>query len=501
MEPKVTVEELEALGRTLASRPNGSDDEGGMIELAGRLLRVRTRDGDEQPLLANAAQRSFETARKPHNIVLKARQMGMTTWIAARFFLKTITTRGTLTVQVAQTREAAEGIFRMAHRFWQGLPESYREGALKRSRSNVRQMIFPALDSEFRVLSAADGNAGRGLTIQNLHCSEVSRWPGNPRETLAGLRAALSPSGELVLESTPNGAYGCFYDEWQRAEENDVGRHFFPWWMEPAYVSAPVTDFTDEELELVQRYNLSPAQIGYRRSLEHSYHALREQEFAEDPERCFRTSGDCCFDLGAIERRMEELAEPATKRDRNTTWIFLAPQPNRRYLVAVDPAGGGSAGDFSVAQVIDLATGIQCAELRRRLKPVDLSRAIAELAREYNHALLVIERNNHGHSVLAMLALVQRYEPIYRGADGLEGWLTSVASRPRALARLGALLVQEPRLFSSRRLLQECRTFITLANGANGAAPGTHDDTVMAMAIAHEARAELLERPVQYAVR
>jgi len=39
------------------------------------------------------------------NIVLKARQMGLTTWVAARFFLKTITRPGTLTLEVAHTQE------------------------------------------------------------------------------------------------------------------------------------------------------------------------------------------------------------------------------------------------------------------------------------------------------------------------------------------------------------------------------------------------------------
>ncbi len=77
-------------------------------------------------------------------------------------------------------------------------------------------MVFPELGSEYRVASAADVGAGRGMSVQNLHCSEVSRWPGDAAETLAGLRAALAPDGELVLESTPNGAYGAFYEEWCR---------------------------------------------------------------------------------------------------------------------------------------------------------------------------------------------------------------------------------------------------------------------------------------------
>ena len=55
--------------------------------------------------------------------------MGLTTWVAARFFLKTITQPGTLTLEVAHTQEAAEEIFRIVHRFLDWLPEGLREGA------------------------------------------------------------------------------------------------------------------------------------------------------------------------------------------------------------------------------------------------------------------------------------------------------------------------------------------------------------------------------------
>ena len=187
------------LGRWMELAPAAS------VRLAAEWLRVRDRSGRSVPLLANAAQRAFEERRGRQNIVLKARQMGITTWVAGRFFLRTITKPGTLTLQVAHTREAAEAIFRVVQRMWEGLPEMWREGQLKRSKANAGQMVFPELDSEYRVASAADANAGRGLSVQNLHCSEVSRWPGDAAETLAGLRAALAPAGELVLESTPNG--------------------------------------------------------------------------------------------------------------------------------------------------------------------------------------------------------------------------------------------------------------------------------------------------------
>ena len=75
---------------------------------------------------------------------------------------------------------------------------------------------------------------------------------------------------------------------------------------------------------------------------------------------------------------------------------------------------------------------------------------------------------------------------------GQAGWLTTSVSRPAALGRLDAALVEQPERFMSRRLLGECRSFVRLANGGTGARAGTHDDRVMAMAIGLGARAEML---------
>ncbi len=191
-------------------------------------LRVRDKNGRLVKLFANAMQREYLQSCGERNIVLKARQLGMTTWIAGRFFLQTITHPGTLTVQVAHDQDSAEEIFRIVHRYLENLPEAARRGALMTSRANVRQLVFPRIDCEYRVETAADENAGRGLTIQNLHCSEVARWPRFGAEVLASLRAAVPPNGEVVLESTPNGAGGIFYEEWQRADETGYTRHFFP---------------------------------------------------------------------------------------------------------------------------------------------------------------------------------------------------------------------------------------------------------------------------------
>jgi hypothetical protein len=487
------LKELLALGKQMEENP------GALIGASETMLRVRDREGVKRRLQANAAQRAFEQARGQQNIVLKARQMGVTTWVAGRFFLKTITACGVLTVQVAHTREAAEGIFRMVQRFWESLPEDMREGPLRRSKANSGQMCFPELDSEFRVVSAGDESAGRGLTVQYLHCSEVSRWPGDAGATLAGLRATLAPGGEMVMESTPNGAYGCFYEEWGRAASSDVVQHFFPWWMEEAYVTAPVAgELREDEQSLVALHGLTRAQIGFRRGLEASYRGLRSQEFAEDAESCFKATGECCFEVEAVESRLAEVGEPVEVRRGGALQIWLPPMAGKDYLVAVDTAGGGADGDFAAVQVIEMGSGLQCAELQQRLGTLELAKVSAALAREYgassgSGALIAVERNNHGAGVLAYLDSVERYARVYEQA-GVAGWLTTAGSKPGMISRMGALVVESPWLFFSRRLLGECRTFVSMAGGRTGAANGAHDDCLMAMAIGQAVRAEILNR-------
>jgi hypothetical protein len=480
------LKDLLELGREMHRNPKA------VFGAAESLLRVRDREGLDRRLVANAVQREFERKRGRQNIVLKARQMGMTTWVAARFFLKTITARGVMTVQVAQTREAAEGIFRMVQRFWDCLPENLREGPLLRSKANAGQMCFPVLDSEFRVVSAGDESAGRGLTVQYLHCSEVSRWAGDAGATLAGLRAALAPGGEMVMESTPNGAYGCFYEEWGRAASSEVVQHFFPWWKEEAYVAAAADgELREEEELLVERYGLTRAQIGFRRGLETSYRGLRSQEFAEDAESCFKATGECCFEVEAVETRLAEVGEALEMRRGGALQIWFPPLARKEYLVAVDTAGGGADGDFAAVQVIELGSGLQCAELQQRLGTLELAKVAAELAREYGGALIAVERNNHGAGVLAYLDSVERHAQVYEQA-GVAGWLTTAGSKPGMVSRMGALLVESPGMFFSRRLLGECRTFVSSAGGRTGAANGAHDDCLMAMAIGQAVRAELV---------
>jgi hypothetical protein len=467
--------------------------------LIAKMLKIRPKRGGNQYLRLNLAQREYARRCGEQNIVLKARQLGITTYIAARFFLQTITHPGTMAVQVAHTPESAEGIFNIVRRFWEKLPEGLRKGALNHSRANVRQLVFPRLDSEYRV-ETADANAGRGMTIHYLHCSEVSRWPRNAAETLASLRAAVAPGGEIVLESTPNGAAGAFYNEWQKAEETGYVRHFFPWWYEenyrelakkgekgsliPQLSSAP----TAEESALMLLHGLNEGQIAWRRKQWSVLRSLAGQEYAEDASSCFLASGECVFDLESLDEAAAMSGSGMQSEDNGRLLMWLPSQPGKDYIIGVDSAGGGSDGDYACAEVIERSSGLQCAELRGHFPPLELARRIVELGKSYGVALLAVERNNHGHGVLAHLRDME-YRNVF-AKDAQLGWLTSAASRPAMIENMAAVLVAEPRMFQSPRLIEECRTFVRRPDGSAAAADGAHDDCVMAMAIALAVRRE-----------
>jgi hypothetical protein len=462
--------------------------------------QIRNRFGELRLLRPNEAQKRFARERSRRNIILKARQLGMTTYIAARFFLATILRPGTVTLQVAHSLESAQQIFRIVHRFYTALdPDAVSFYALERS--NVRELAFARIDSRYIVDTAGNRNAGRGLTIHNLHASEVALWPHDPAETMAALAAAVVPGGTIEIESTPNGAGGFFHREWLRANEARAGApggftpHFFPWWMEPLYKAmvlpgSPLEPLTEEETRLVERSGLSPEQIQYRRYLRETYADRAPQEFAEDPASCFLASGRPVFDLPTIEERLRRLPEPVAMRANGAEQVWREPEKGREYIIGADVAEGLDAGDFSAAVVVDGATGLECAELLARWPIAKFAAALAELGRRYNRALIAVERNNHGHAILHSLVHDHNYPNLYSHPEGAGthrdrlGWPMNAQTRPLAIGALERMLRDAPAVFASRRLLEQCRSFVHHDNGKSGALPGEHDDLVIAAAIA-----------------
>ena len=201
------------------------------------------------------------------------------------------------------------------------------------------------------------------MTVQNLHCSELARWPGDPAETLAGLRAAMAPGAELILESTPDGVGGCFHEEWQKAGETGMVRHFFPWWMEAGYIAEPVDETS------LQRRRAAIGSAAWADSGADWVPAADSSELSGDwrgrsmprMRRAASGSGDSVFEPAADRGAA---ASRSASRRKAAQWGVGGVASAGEGRV---PGGGGSGGrrsggDYSAAQVLELETGLQCAE-------------------------------------------------------------------------------------------------------------------------------------------
>ena len=174
---------------------------------------------------------------------------------------------------------------------------------------------------------------------------------------------------------------GCFHEEWRKRAETGMVRHFFPWWMEQRYRAKAVDkgSLTEEERALMARHRLNLEQIGFRRQMQANFRGLARQEYAEDAESCFLASGDSVFEVAAIEERLLSAPAAVESRQNGELEIWLPPLNGKEYLVAVDPAGGGSEGDYSAAEVLEMETGLQCAEFAGHMGGLELARLVTAL--------------------------------------------------------------------------------------------------------------------------
>ena len=469
---------------------------GGREYLMEYVLKIRNKNGRLQALHVNAAQRDFAQTAGKRSIVLKARQLGITTYVAARFFVHTITRPGTLSVQVAHDQHSAEEIFRMVHRFLENLPERLQaERRCARRGANVRRSCFRGSTASTAWRQRRTRMPGRGLTIQNLHCSEVARWPGDAAATSGGTAGGGAAGGRDRAGIDPNGACGAFYAEWQRAEETGYVRHFFPWWWEPSYERpVGIVELTDEELALMRKYGLDG---GADRVPDAKMRANFGTRVCGRVSRKMRRAafGAAANASSTWRRSSTGCSEPRRPWVTKTTAAagVLPPQEGKRVHHRRGPGGGQCGWRLLVRAGIGRASGMQCAELRGHLRSAGNWRAkVAECWRGgYNGALVAVERNNHGHAVLAQMETIQEYGNLVCRAEEQAGWLTTSVDRPPMLRTAGGDAAgAAPELFSSRRLLEECRTFVRASGWNEAGGDGAHDDTVMAMAIALAVRAE-----------
>jgi hypothetical protein len=271
-------------------------------------LKVRDKQGQITPLVLNKAQLYLHSRAEDQKrrtgmvrlIVLKGRQQGMSTYIAARFFHRTLLNHGTATFILSHEGKSTATLFDMTKRFHDKLPPGLSPGL---AAANKNQLKFEGTDSEYTVGTAGNEDIGRSMTIKNLHMSEVAFYERTDQlETGLMNTVADMEDTEIVMESTANGLGNLFHDRAMKAEAN-LGTYemvFIPWHWSDEYRLQPPPDFTPthDEAKLAAEYGLDYHQLYWRRmKIENTRGGLWkfQQEYPFTVQEAFLMSGETFF--------------------------------------------------------------------------------------------------------------------------------------------------------------------------------------------------------------
>lgn len=322
------------------------------------LMILDKESGEVVPFVLNWAQRKLvdmvlkdiADGLPVRYIVLKARQMGLSTVIEALGFWWTTTHRNIKTVIIAHETDASTNLYEMFKRYFDNAHHQFQP---TRKYNNKKELVFdvedsvkeeysamgmraPGLGSSIRTMVADEGK-GRSATIHFFHGSEVAFWKVKADVVSGALQAIpLREKTFAFLESTANGVGGYFYKAWQNAKKkkSNFKAVFFAWHEHYEYeirvVDAngdPValTYYDDEETKLLELFE----QKGYPR---HTWDAKirwrreKKKEFLDDPKKfyqeypstdmeAFLASGRPKFNIDMLVR-MEQFADDLKPNDK-----------------------------------------------------------------------------------------------------------------------------------------------------------------------------------------
>jgi hypothetical protein len=208
-------------------------------------LKIRTKDGDVVNLKPNVAQsqlleiinKQYEKEGKIRVIILKARQMGLSTMVGGWLYWWLSQRKAQRGMVVTHHADSTRALFDMTRRYHDNCPEPVKPRTKYSSRKEIN---FNFLDSSYVVATAGGDSIARGETITVCHLSELAFWsPSTAEENFNAIMQAVpnKDNTAVFIESTANGVSGKFYDLWRGAVEGTNGfiPVFLPWFIQEEY--------------------------------------------------------------------------------------------------------------------------------------------------------------------------------------------------------------------------------------------------------------------------
>lgn len=484
-------------------------------------------------------------------ILLKARQWGGSTLIQLFMaWIQLFHRRNWNSVIAAHIEEAARNIRSMYTLMAEKHPAEIQEVRLKAFEGSQKNKKVVDRGCVIYIGSMERPNSLHSGNYKLVHCSEVGYWkataqrkPSDFVNAFAG-SVPLEPFTIVALESTAKGTGNFFHNTWQGAVagENAYTPVFVAWWEIDMYTK----QFASEEEKVafvmsMDEYEHSMFMLGatleglnwYREKKGDFENAWDMQEqFPSTPEEAFITSGQKAHHPLYI-KQMEKFVKPPLyigemvadarygveainhslqfmEQANGEFYVWKLPDKtsqlyNDRYVVSLDIGGSGNKADWSVIRVLDRLMvkdgGVPefVATYRFHLDQDLTAWRAVQVAKFYNDALLVVERNSlrrkgtEGNYTLTVLdEIVDVYPNLYyrddpdkikEGIPPRYGFFTDRNNKELIVTAINRGLRELCFIERDIRMLNECGFYELKPDGTYGAIDGQHDDIYMSSGI------------------
>ena len=414
-----------------------------------------------------------------YNIVLKARQMGLSTLSAAYVLWNMLNKENTKCLVIATKQDTAANFVTNLKHMYDNLPKWLKIDAL-----NNNALSLKLKNGSFIKASSASSDAGRSESLTFLIIDEAAFITDIDR-IWASAQQTIATGGKALIISTPNGQGNWYHKNWMKAETNEIldgdirlNPIRLDWWLHP------------------ERDNSW---------LERQKKLINDDRIVAQEILCsFNASGHTVFPSERIEYLRDTYEQEPIQYQGidNNVWVWQHPNRNRDYILVADVARG-DGNDYSAFHIFDLETMEQVAEYRGLIDTTEYGVLLCEYARKYNKALLVVENNNIGWSTVQTV-IDEGYRNVfytYKNINYVEeevqiplhydtsdktkmipGFTTTSKNRPLMIEKLSDYIRDDSIIIKSKRTFHEMDTFIW-ANGKPQAQKGYNDDLIMAIAI------------------
>lgn len=285
----------------------------------------------------------------------------------------------------------------------------------------------------------------------------------------------IDTQGEALFIGTPRG-FNWAYDFMNKVKKDN--------------------DFTVFHFKTIDNDAISDIKTEVEKAKDEALSELEKVTFRQEYEASFEIiTGRPRFDLDTLNTLYLNKREPSEMDGLLNIYEKIDPQIN--YVIGVDTSEGLITGDNSSAVVLNSRDYTVAAYYCGKIPPDTFATYLKIWGEKFNNALIVVESNNHGLVTLNYLKDI--YPSIYFRKQFDEpsnswtkkiGFQTNAKTKPLLISVLDKALRNNFKI-PCEEIINELKTYVIEEDGSTNASEGSHDDTVIATALAVQGYIEL----------